>query len=319
MTRHVPLFLLACAALACGSPEDAELGTLSLALDAHAGGQDYRLIDARFALAGPETKTFLAEDDGAVGLELSPGNYTLTLLEDWTLTQLGAEGPDPVKAKLVSANPIPLVITPGQTTTATLRFELEGGAPVPLGNGALDVQLDVVPSSASEEACASALRVNEVDYDQAGNDAAEFVELLNVGECELDLHDVALELVNGGDGKVYGRYMLAEAAPSLPARGRLLVADQALLDALSFTGPKLALRSAGLQNGPDGVRVVRGERVLEALAYGGPVSGASEGDPAPKDDGEKALARCPEGFDSDVNFADFALQAPSPGAPNPCQ
>jgi hypothetical protein len=319
MIRHVTMLVLAFGALACAPAENSELGTLSLALDSHAGGKDYRLIDARFALAGPENKTFLAEDDGAVTVELSPGNYTLSLLDDWTLTRLDdAGGPDPVKAHLVSENPIPLVITAGQTTVATLRFELEQGEHVPLGDGALEVELEVLEhGEKSAGDCADGLRINELDYDQAGSDDAEFVEVLNPLTCDAVLNDVALELVNGGDGKVYARYALAEGAEKLVAGARFLLGDPTLLAGISV-GAKLALRGSGLQNGPDAVRLVRATKVLDAVAYGGPVSTAGEGVPAGKDDGEEALARCPDGTDSEQNASDFALAPPTPGAPNQC-
>ena len=319
MIRYIPWFVVALAALGCGAPQEAELGVLSLALDAHAGGVDYRLIDARFALTGPENKTFLAEDDDPLVLELSPGNYTLSLLDEWTLTRLDDAGPWAVKARLVSQNPIPVVITAGQTTTATLRFELEGGEPVPMGPGALDVDLEVLESGATSQGdCTAALRISELDYEQAGSDEGEFVEVLNGGPCTAKLADVALELVNGGDGKVYARYELAEGVAELPAQARFVLGDPALLEQILANTPRLALRGSGLQNGPDAVRLVRGKDVLDAVAYGGVVSSAGEGAPAPKDDGEKALARCPDGFDSEANASDFALVTPTPGLANQC-
>jgi hypothetical protein len=322
MTRIAHVLLLAFGLLGCEPPPgDPALGTLSLALDAHAGGIDYRLDQARFALAGPESHSFSADGEGSLSLELTPGSYTLTLLEGYTLSRVDDAGSgSEVSAKLVSANPAPLTISAGQTTTASLRFELSGGATLPMGTGTLAVELEVVkPETAGPgDGCTAGLRISELDYEQSGPDEAEFVELVNTGACDAELANVALELVNGGDSKVYARYALVEAAPVLPAGQRLLLADATLLATLTLAGPVLALRSSGLQNGPDGLRIVRADQVLDALAYAGAVAGAGEGGFAQADTGQDALARCPEGFDSDDNAFDFALRVPTPGLANQC-
>jgi hypothetical protein len=52
------------------------------------------------------------------------------------------------------------------------------------------------------------LVINEVDYDQPGNDGAEFIELKNTGSTAVDMSTIAVMMVNGssGTGVVYASY-----------------------------------------------------------------------------------------------------------------
>ena len=47
------------------------------------------------------------------------------------------------------------------------------------------------------------LVINEIDYDQPGADAAEFIEIRNNGSSPVDMAGWTLELVNGNGGSVY--------------------------------------------------------------------------------------------------------------------
>jgi hypothetical protein len=201
----------------------------------------------------------------------------LTLLDGFTLMRAGDAGAsEQVAAQLVSANPAPVLVTPGQTTQLSLRFELASGASSP-PPGRLAIDLAIADAGSDASACALHLRINELDYEQVGSDEAEFIEIVNRAECAADLAQVALELINGGDGKVYARYELAQAAASLAAGARLVLADPAVLSALPAGTPSLPLNGSGLQNGPDGVRLLRGTQVLDALAYEGAVPGVDAG------------------------------------------
>ena len=101
-----------------------------------------------------------------------------------------------------------------------------------------------------------------------------------------------------------------------------MIGDQAVIDAAPAGTVTAPLKSGGLQNGPDAVRVVEAAtgRVLDALHYEEAIPDIGEGRPAPEDAGDSpaSIGRCPDGFDSDDNGADFAAMAPSPGAPNAC-
>ena len=163
------------------------------------------------------------------------------------------------------------------------------------------------------------LVINEVDYDQAGADTAEFVEIVNPNTTAVDLADYRIELVNGSNGRGYGSYT---ATGRLAAGGYFVIADQAVINAVPSGTVTAPLKSGGLQNGPDAIRIVEAAtgRVLDGLHYEEPVPDTGEGQPAPEDDtgAPASIGRCPDGFDSDDNGADFATMTPTPGAANDC-
>jgi hypothetical protein len=304
--------------VACGADErpSGSLGSLELGLTSQAGGVSYRLSAARFSLDGPEPREFSApEEVERLELELPQGAYRLTLHEGFVLARSDTPDAGPLPAKLVSANPAPVVISPGETTRVALRFEL--GAPSD-GPGTLQIGVEVGLADAGSTGCERGLRINELDYEQASTDDAEFIELLNAGVCPVPLAELSVELVNGGDGKVYGRYPLGDVAPELAVGERLVLGDAPVLAALPSAVKRLALNASGLQNGPDGVRIVRADMLIDAVAYEGPVTGAEQGAAAPADEGDGSLGRCPDGFDTDDGAGDFRTTAATPGAPNQC-
>jgi hypothetical protein len=318
--KILPAFCLSAALFGCAEePADAAApGSLALSLASEAGGVTYRLHHARFILEGPARREFGAGDESVLVMELPAGAYMLTLLDGFTLMRAADAGAsEPTAARLVSANPAPVLVTSGQTTQLSLRFELASGASSP-APGRLAIDLAIADAASDAPACALDLRINELDYEQVGSDEAEFIEIVNRAECAADLAEVALELINGGDGKVYARYELAQAAASLAGGARLVLADPAVLSALPAGTPSLPLNGSGLQNGPDGVRLLRGAQVLDALAYEGAVPGVDAGASA-VDEAEQALGRCPDGFDSGDPALDLRLGVPSPGGVNACE
>jgi hypothetical protein len=100
------------------------------------------------------------------------------------------------------------------------------------------------------------LVINEVDYDQVGTDADGFVEIHNTGDSAADLANVALVAVNGGDSSEYAREQLTG---TLAAGGYVAVAIE-------------------LQNGaPDGLALLEGTTLLDALSYEGAIPAATIG------------------------------------------
>jgi hypothetical protein len=109
------------------------------------------------------------------------------------------------------------------------------------------------PPPPAEEA---KLVINEVDYDQVGADGNGFVEIHNTGGAAADLTNVDLVAVNGGDGSEYDRVALTG---SLAAGGYLAVAIE-------------------LQNGaPDGLALLDGTTLVDALSYEGAITAATIG------------------------------------------
>lgn len=144
------------------------------------------------------------------------------------------------------------------------------------------------------------LVINEVDYDQVGTDANGFVEIHNKGGAAADLTGIDLVAVNGGDNAEYAREQLTG---TLAAGGYLVVAIE-------------------LQNGaPDGLALLQGTALLDALSYEGAITAATIGGqtynlvegtvlPATVADSNTAdgsLIRIPNGKDSDEAASDWAF------------
>ncbi|MDT7856420.1 ExeM/NucH family extracellular endonuclease [Rubrivirga sp. S365] len=164
------------------------------------------------------------------------------------------------------------------------------------------------------------LVVNEVDYDQPGTDAAEYVELFNGGAAAASLGAYELVLVNGNDGgaAVYKTIGLP-ATDLLPGEFFVVCANaETVANCDLDVDPSTNL----IQNGaPDAValRLAGGGAVVDALSYEGSVPGFTEGSGAGTDPGDAdfvALSRLPDGADTDDNAADFAPRCGSPGAAN---
>ena len=162
------------------------------------------------------------------------------------------------------------------------------------------------------------LVVNEVDYDQAGTDAAEFVELYNGGTATASLGAYELVFVNGSNGEVY-RTVELPAQTLLPGEFFVVCANAETVRNCDLdVTPDTNL----IQNGtPDAValRLAGGGALVDALSYEGSVEGFTEGSGAGADDAGvdfAGLSRLPDGADTDDNAADFALRCGTPGVAN---
>jgi len=154
--------------------------------------------------------------------------------------------------------------------------------------------------------------ISEVLYDALGSDDGHgFVEIHGAPGTVLD--GLALESVNGSNGSVLVRLELAGA---IPVDGFFVVADGVGEGPGSVPEVDLTL-SFDLQNGPDSLRLVDAERVLDAVGYGTFGAGAffaGEGMPAPDAPAGSSVARRFANRDSDDNASDFVVSdTPSPG------
>jgi hypothetical protein len=159
----------------------------------------------------------------------------------------------------------------------------------------------------------AALVINEVCYDPPGADGgAEFVELWCTGPDTLDLAGVRLEFANGaGSPPSWEVRWTAPDGMVLAPGAPLLIVDR------GWAGVPAAVEVAlGLQNGPDALRLARGDQVLDLVGWGAlEWPDLSEGPPAADASGV-ALARRPDGHDTDHNADDFRAADPTPGAAN---
>ena len=170
------------------------------------------------------------------------------------------------------------------------------------------------------------LVINELDYDQAGPvDDKEFVEILNVSSQPVDLTNYEVQLLDGlSGGTIYNTFPLAPGGTLGPGE-YIVLADNALL---SPPGSKTIFWGASdmLQNGPsDGVRIVNSATgdIIDTIVYAGSLPGIGEGTGDTLFDfpdlDNAGFQRCPNGFDSDDNDADFGYyKIITPWADNAC-
>ena len=180
----------------------------------------------------------------------------------------------------------------------------------------------VTPGAANGCVAAVKVVINEVDYDQVGTDAAEYLELKNTSATSVNLDPYVVEFVNGngGGGVVYATFDLP--AVSLAGGDYYVVCA----DAATVPGCDLdvdGLNTDRIQNGsPDGIRLLLAGAAVDAVSYEGDTLGSTEGTgTAAADSNTEAgvgLSRCADGADTNNNNADFSLRAITPGATNTC-
>jgi len=163
------------------------------------------------------------------------------------------------------------------------------------------------------EPVGAALVINELLPDPAGSDSGrEFVELLNTGPEAIDLQGVRLEFANGSVGAEWQLRWTGGSGERLDPGERFLIVDRNWQGTVPGDGEVWL----GLQNGPDAIRLVNESDVLDLVGYGSLTDELLfEGTPVPVVPG-RALARRPDGRDTQNNGADFVSHDASPGVPN---
>ncbi len=177
------------------------------------------------------------------------------------------------------------------------------------------------------------LVINEVDYDQPGTDAGEFIEIYNGAGGTVTLDGLSLFLVNGSSTSLMS-YREIALTGSLAAGAYLVIANAAVV--VPSGTARIALPDNILQNGsPDGVILVRHatSEVIDALSYEGPITAATlDGlsgmfnlvemtalatGVADLNDAPGSLCRLPNGTDTNNSSLDWAFTStPTPGAAN---
>ena len=166
------------------------------------------------------------------------------------------------------------------------------------------------------------LVINEVDYDQDGTDAAEFIEIKNTGIGAVDLAGVKVQLINGSNSSVYATFIL----PSFS----LAAGDYFVICGTGSSVPncdhQVSPATNLIQNGaPDGVALLSpADVLLDAVTYEGDIVGYTEGSGVGLEDNPNSIpaydnlsiSRFPDGADTDVNNVDFSARCISPGESN---
>lgn len=176
----------------------------------------------------------------------------------------------------------------------------------------------ITPGAAN--ACLPAVVINEIDYDQPGTDAAEFIEIRNNDLFSFDLSSFTLELVNGSGTLVYQTITLSSV--SLAPNDYYVVCANAANTANcdQDVTPDTNL----VQNGaPDAVGLRYNGTLIDAVSYEGDTGAPyTEGSGTGlTDDGVSAtqgISRCPDGADTNQNNVDLSVRTITPGAASDC-
>ncbi len=262
---------------------------------------------------------------------VSPGGtVALTVTLD-----LPAAAPTVVTLAVSPANAgtVPATVTvPTNETTATFTYTdvaMIGTSTVTATLGAATSMATVTVSTGANH-----LVINEIDYDQAATDTAEFLEIHNPTPAAIDLANKQIVLINGSDGSAYETITLSG---TLPGGGYLVIAGPNVTVPAGATKLDPGWTSNAIQNGaPDGVALIDNvtHTLIDALSYEGGITMVDlPGFPGPvslvegtmlpiavadSNTGEGALCRSPNGKDTDDAAADWKFcTASSAGLANP--
>lgn len=152
--------------------------------------------------------------------------------------------------------------------------------------------------------------IQEVLYDGPGSDADDvFIELFGSPGALLD--GWSLVGINGSNGDVYRTIDLSGMI--IPVDGIFVIATASASAALAAERDMAA--NVDWQNGPDAIRLLDGDTVIDALQYGdaGPFN-AGEGNFAIDVTGATSLSRDLFATDTGDNALDFSAAIPTPGS-----
>jgi len=175
----------------------------------------------------------------------------------------------------------------------------------------------------------STLVINEVDYDHAGNDSLEFIELYNASSGVIDLSAYRILFYNGATTLLYDSlqlpsynlnpgafYVICGAGAWVPNYNLLMA------DTFDIVQNAAATQSSG---SPDAlaIQLTGTTTIVDALSYEGScaspfveTSGITYFNSDYNNDAQIGISRYPDGSDANDNSIDFGRRCITPGAPN---
>ncbi len=147
--------------------------------------------------------------------------------------------------------------------------------------------------------------INELYYDSPGTDAGTFIELKGPAGASLSGYTLAAFDTAGT------QYRTITLSGTIPASGYFVVAQDT-----TVASRNLVNAGADLNNGAGSLRLLKSTTIIDAVAYGSPTSNRGEGTSAATTGAGSALARVPDGSDTNANSVDFKVQAATAGAAN---
>ena len=170
--------------------------------------------------------------------------------------------------------------------------------------------VETVPSEAT-------LVINEIDYDQPGADAAEFIELKNMAQTVINLVAYTVALVDGAGPSFY-RTIDLPAVDLGPGSYYVICGNPANVANCDLD---VSPNSNLIQNGgPDAVALLLNETVIDTVSYEGdtgpPYTEGSGVGLVDSTQERTGLSRSPDGVDTDQNNIDLSLRCITPGVTN---
>ncbi|WP_119673230.1 lamin tail domain-containing protein [Deinococcus sp. RM] len=147
--------------------------------------------------------------------------------------------------------------------------------------------------------------INELYYDSPSTDVGTFIELRGPAGASLSGYTLAAFDTAGT------QYRTISLSGTIPASGYFVVAQDT-----TVASRNLVNAGADLNNGAGSLRLLKSTTIIDAVAYGSPTSNKGEGTPAATTGAGSALARVPDGSDTNANSVDFKVQAATAGAAN---
>jgi hypothetical protein len=191
--KLVRLFALVSVALwgpfGCSDPSPGKMGSVSLALTGTSAGIDYQLQAASFGISG-ETSLLLGPDQTeaeVVETALPVGDYSIELLDGWSLFQRVDTELAPVEAVLLTANPAQFSIAAQSVTHLSFVFDVLGDE-VELGVGTLRLSIDVQSQPEPGLVITELMKNPDAVSDSDG----EWFELTNTSSSPVDLQGCVL-------------------------------------------------------------------------------------------------------------------------------
>lgn len=161
--------------------------------------------------------------------------------------------------------------------------------------------------------CEPLLSLNEIQTQGSLGPDEEYVELFNASECPAPLEEFVLVYRSSQATFDHGVTWSGEPGQVLAPWSFFVVAGPGFAGAADATFPNgLALGANG-----GGLAVRKGEDTVDQMGWGDATNDFVEVAPAPAPAENESIGRVPDGKDTNDNLADFVIQSPSPGLPNP--
>lgn len=284
------------------------------------------MLTANVRVLGAAEIPHLVSLTPASGSAVTGGTLPMTV----TLDIPAPPGGTVVDLSATAGGTVPVSVTvPADATTATFDFMAGGAAATSTVTATLGVEVQTATVNVTTMAIVNHLVINEIDYDQASTDTAEFIEIYNPSSSSIDLTGMYLVFINGSSTE--SPYLTQALSGSLAAGAYLVVANAAVVVPGSVT--KITIDDNVVQNGaPDAVALfnVTTHTLVDSLSYEGDITTSTTymggtftvgemSSPAATDTASatQSLARIPNGSDTNNSSVDWVLSStPTPGAAN---